>query len=1513
MTDNQNGSDALLAATPTSISELSPDLPDMVSRVIDGSVTITWPFSASKRLLAFVLADHDFRKRRNKGQVRLEFHGASGRTLEKAKIASGDTVRLSLDGAEWQKQDVSQSGLSGEPLGWQLNFSRKLRLSLRRLDGDEDEAVTVDSEEADESIPSPADDATTPSLSAFLNEPAIDPPAPQTPMMNVSTKRLASTAFENLEEFVSPAFLKRAKVSYGSLFEGGIDALEEESTKRDKKGRRKSRFSMPTAAWRYSSRSPSPEKEEDNESAASEEEMSVPGLAFSSKLAGPKWPELKEPTGHALGQPETDTQGASALSQASTTLQSSEQGHFALPQDPPASDHPATSTAFHQEQVMGSIPVNWMPDSSAQLQSDVDHDEPASPNAAAGFAFGMEADPLQHMTHDQHHHQLYVPVSTDFTYNIPPTTATVAGQLPFAMEIQHDESMPIDTTLGQSSYDAGLVLQHEEHDGPEDNGQASTSPPVSVISQPATGIRSQPVDTIEILSSSPVQTPSISRQTKADYSSQQSPDQDSDAAHLEMAESAASDEEPDDHDDESSPTAHTALDQFRHQAMEQETAENDEDDEDAEGAEQTHDPTSEDDIEVPGEDYDLRKYDDAQEDDEEGNIDRDSLLSTDGEGGIVPNQGEVMSTGNSDSEDEEGAALDVDDNEAGDVTHVHDVADDYDSEVEDEDLEDYDGLSDGQGYDEDEEHYDDEDLQSESAEEDEMEEPSKPQQPVFIDLLSDSEDEDDNQVPAKSGLSTQTSAVAAPLLPVEGETDQEEVSVRSPEDRVDQRQGQDVGPKAPELEEQAAPDVDMGDAPTDVPAVALVDVLDDASDHDEPMPGRDEQPEALDTHPVSDGDEPGQETEMADSNENEYADPKVNEPGKEEGTPSPPVAAETPARAPADASLDPRGATPEAVIEVHMEGAAEVAPKTSREIPLEATAEDVPGPDLVMVENGSEEPGADLEVTRSKTMDELQQDGPNDAATAPAPDTENTQPEPFTSQAKSTQGKYQTQPPMSFDLSGTAQTEVLTQTVVDSQTQVRFEPESEPDHVLDVPQSTQKDEEVDKTVEAKQQQLMMPIETQEVDPADEVSLVEVPEGEHSPGPDDQLHLEMQQWRSEADAKVSQRTEDTEHIITEEDELAAIEDEAEHDPSLAEKDLIITVDSLRSHDHKDEGSVKPTGDESQTVVDQEARPIDKTPPRLRARVPPKASHRKTRSQGSVDILTGETAVPSSPGLPVQQVQNRANEVPDGAEAPKTPPRLRASRRKGAMRHLNVDAASAPQQASRESVQENESAEPARELRSSPRATKHGKEGDAASDRETPMSPSGAESSQTTETTRNTKAQLLKILHTELPEFLSLKVLRNSLHRTVDILGVAASTPTAPVRPKNGPRDYMLELILTDPSTAPSSVSVAQIYRPHQKSLPVVRAGDVVLLRRFQVLSMKGRGFGIRAGDDSSWAVFEKDDEEKLPQIMGPPLEVTNEEVGYASALAEWWNGVGDDVRSRAEKVGEKAMTVSGAGK
>lgn len=99
--------------------------------------------------------------------------------------------------------------------------------------------------------------------------------------------------------------------------------------------------------------------------------------------------------------------------------------------------------------------------------------------------------------------------------------------------------------------------------------------------------------------------------------------------------------------------------------------------------------------------------------------------------------------------------------------------------------------------------------------------------------------------------------------------------------------------------------------------------------------------------------------------------------------------------------------------------------------------------------------------------------------------------------------------------------------------------------------------------------------------------------------------------------------------------------------------------------------------------------------------------------------------------------------------------------------------------------------------------------------------------------------------------------------------------------------MLEVLLTDPSSAPTGVHVAHIFRPHAASLPSVQAGDVLLLRSVHVVSVKDRGFGIRVGDASAWAVFEKGDEEMLPQIKGPPVEVTDEEVKYAEGLRRWW--------------------------
>jgi hypothetical protein len=72
-----------------------------------------------------------------------------------------------------------------------------------------------------------------------------------------------------------------------------------------------------------------------------------------------------------------------------------------------------------------------------------------------------------------------------------------------------------------------------------------------------------------------------------------------------------------------------------------------------------------------------------------------------------------------------------------------------------------------------------------------------------------------------------------------------------------------------------------------------------------------------------------------------------------------------------------------------------------------------------------------------------------------------------------------------------------------------------------------------------------------------------------------------------------------------------------------------------------------------------------------------------------------------------------------------------------------------------------------------------------------------------------------------------------------------------------------------------------------------------------VAMKGRGFGVRASDAASWAVFEKGDEEMLPQIKGPPLEVLPEEVEFAGGLSSWWAALDDKVLARIDKATQKS--------
>ncbi|KAE9364617.1 hypothetical protein N431DRAFT_300079, partial [Stipitochalara longipes BDJ] len=175
----------------------------------------------------------------------------------------------------------------------------------------------------------------------------------------------------------------------------------------------------------------------------------------------------------------------------------------------------------------------------------------------------------------------------------------------------------------------------------------------------------------------------------------------------------------------------------------------------------------------------------------------------------------------------------------------------------------------------------------------------------------------------------------------------------------------------------------------------------------------------------------------------------------------------------------------------------------------------------------------------------------------------------------------------------------------------------------------------------------------------------------------------------------------------------------------------------------------------------------------------------------------------------------------------------------------------------------------------------------------------------------KLRLSRALRTELSEFTALKVLRYHLNQKLDVLAVATTTPDEPQRAKNGPRHYQITFNVTDPSIAPSGVTEIQIFRPYKDALPIIQAGDGILLRNFQVISVKNRGFGMRSVTDegSSWAVFKDSGE---PEVRGPPVEFGDGEKNHVIALRAWYETLDEAAKVKISRAnGEKASV--GAGK
>lgn len=116
------------------IAQLDPSI-DASGKGVEGIVTLIWPYSVSNRTFSILLAEPDFRLRRQRGQVRVHFQGSSAKAVAECNLQSGDHLILNLLGVLWERAE-SVSATPGRGIEWELRFREQITLRVRlHVDG----------------------------------------------------------------------------------------------------------------------------------------------------------------------------------------------------------------------------------------------------------------------------------------------------------------------------------------------------------------------------------------------------------------------------------------------------------------------------------------------------------------------------------------------------------------------------------------------------------------------------------------------------------------------------------------------------------------------------------------------------------------------------------------------------------------------------------------------------------------------------------------------------------------------------------------------------------------------------------------------------------------------------------------------------------------------------------------------------------------------------------------------------------------------------------------------------------------------------------------------------------------------------------------------------------------------------------------------------------------------------------------------------------------------------------
>ncbi|KAH7135001.1 hypothetical protein B0J11DRAFT_425611 [Dendryphion nanum] len=249
----------------TPIACLNPELPELASKHINAVVSLIWPYSSLTRQFALLLAEPDFRLRRKKGQVKVRFSGSSAKSIAATGVGIGDDVVLELRGARFVQEEPGDIQTPGRSIDWELAFTHTVVAQIFRKGSKIGDLDIVDAA----STPGNISPARKQSLATPIKGPGL--------------------RAHGGHQWTSPAFLKRGRLSDGFGFEARYDPLADGIDDEHDKKRRKSYRDWNT--WKYSARTPSPEKEDVDEQAIANESPTCHKPLLISPISPPRTDE----------------------------------------------------------------------------------------------------------------------------------------------------------------------------------------------------------------------------------------------------------------------------------------------------------------------------------------------------------------------------------------------------------------------------------------------------------------------------------------------------------------------------------------------------------------------------------------------------------------------------------------------------------------------------------------------------------------------------------------------------------------------------------------------------------------------------------------------------------------------------------------------------------------------------------------------------------------------------------------------------------------------------------------------------------------------------------------------------------------------------------------------------------------------------------------------------------------------------------------------------------------------